>query len=189
MFSLAVAAALVRGDAPDCHCFGQLHSAATTRSTLARDAALTGIAVFVLIAAAGDPGPSPVSWIGGRSSGLAIALGAGALLAAILAFQLWFSLELLRQHGRVLNRLDDLQAQLAGEASASVESPGSVRNLTARTRASRQSSSGPDPIRWTRLGYAARGCVSVLLMVGVLGAVSPTMSCRGPLRPSWVLCS
>lgn len=51
-FSLAIAWNLARGRAPDCHCFGQLHSAPAGPATLSRNAAL--IVLAVVVASGGD---------------------------------------------------------------------------------------------------------------------------------------
>ena len=42
-FSAGVARAMSRGEAPDCHCFGQIHSEPAGRSTLIRNALNWGI--------------------------------------------------------------------------------------------------------------------------------------------------
>lgn len=47
-FSTGIAASLMRGRRPDCHCFGQLHSAPAGPSTLARNAAFIVLAGVVL---------------------------------------------------------------------------------------------------------------------------------------------
>src|SRR3954447_26635518 len=59
LFSVAIAASLVRGRAPDCHCFGQLHSAPAGPLTLARNGALLTLAAFV--ATDGDPVPTAIA--------------------------------------------------------------------------------------------------------------------------------
>jgi hypothetical protein len=54
-FVAAISASLARGRAPDCHCFGQVHSAPPGRGTLLRNtclAALGGVAVAAGPAAA-----------------------------------------------------------------------------------------------------------------------------------------
>jgi uncharacterized membrane protein YphA (DoxX/SURF4 family) len=48
--SLGVSASLSRGEAPDCHCFGQLHSEPAGPRTLARNFALALLAGFVVVA-------------------------------------------------------------------------------------------------------------------------------------------
>ncbi len=50
VFIVAVAASLGRGRQPDCHCFGQIHAGPVSWVTLARNAALAGLALVVLVA-------------------------------------------------------------------------------------------------------------------------------------------
>jgi hypothetical protein len=45
----AIIRLLVRGESPDCHCFGTVHSEPVGRSTLVRSVALAGLAAFVAI--------------------------------------------------------------------------------------------------------------------------------------------
>src|SRR6266571_1692272 len=46
LFIIGIGYNLARGRTPDCHCFGQLHSAPAGWSTLVRNAVLAGIAGF-----------------------------------------------------------------------------------------------------------------------------------------------
>lgn len=88
VFSAGVARAMSRGEAPDCHCFGQIHSEPAGRSTLIRNVVLAAAAVLVVVA---GPGPS-VDGALGRLHGAQIALVATSVLAAVLAVavaQLW----------------------------------------------------------------------------------------------------
>jgi hypothetical protein len=48
--SAGISSSIARGEAPDCHCFGQLHSAPAGPRTLARNFALALLAGFVLVA-------------------------------------------------------------------------------------------------------------------------------------------
>jgi hypothetical protein len=61
---------VLRGEAPDCHCFGQLHSAPAGPKTLARNGALFTLAAFV--AAGGDPAATAVA--GGFAALLLVAV-------------------------------------------------------------------------------------------------------------------
>ena len=61
-FCAAIAAALARGKAPDCHCFGQLHSAPAGWRTLARNVLLLALAGLVVVAGHDDPGAGDLSW-------------------------------------------------------------------------------------------------------------------------------
>jgi hypothetical protein len=49
-FLVVISSALVRGETPDCHCFGQVHSAPVGWRTLARNAGLLAVAGFVAVA-------------------------------------------------------------------------------------------------------------------------------------------
>jgi len=64
IFSAAIALRLARGSAPDCHCFGQLHSAPVSWKTLARNGVLTLLAGAALTAGLAGRTPSAVTWIG-----------------------------------------------------------------------------------------------------------------------------
>lgn len=109
-FSLAVAVNLARGRTPDCHCFGQVHSRPIGAGTLVRNTVLGGMSALVLLGPDGTVG----GWWGelGRDERL-VAVGAGAL-AAVVAVQGWVLLHLLRQQGRLVLRLDALEAMVGG---------------------------------------------------------------------------
>jgi thiol-disulfide isomerase/thioredoxin/uncharacterized membrane protein YphA (DoxX/SURF4 family) len=81
VFIGGVAYAMSQDRAPDCHCFGQLHSEPAGASTLIRNALL--LAPAALIIAAG-PGPSLAGALGGLR-GAQIALVATAVVATVLA--------------------------------------------------------------------------------------------------------
>jgi len=87
-FIAGIANAMRRGRAPDCHCFGQIHSEPAGRSTLARNGVLAALAAFVLVE---GPGPSLVQWISDRTGAelVATALGITAFVFAALSFFLW----------------------------------------------------------------------------------------------------
>jgi hypothetical protein len=47
-FTAGIAAAMARGEAPDCHCFGQVHSAPAGPATLIRNGCLLGLALALV---------------------------------------------------------------------------------------------------------------------------------------------
>jgi hypothetical protein len=114
-FTVAIASALRRGETPDCHCFGQLHSAPAGRLTLARNAVLAALAGFVVLAGWGDGGASPVRWVGELSPAGVVALASGVVLALVVAAGGALFVTLLRQHGRLLLRVEELEAALSHE--------------------------------------------------------------------------
>ncbi|HEV2124033.1 MAG TPA: MauE/DoxX family redox-associated membrane protein, partial [Chloroflexota bacterium] len=58
LFVAGIGVNLARGKHPDCHCFGQLHSAPAGWPTLARNATLAVVAAFILWQGWDDPGLS-----------------------------------------------------------------------------------------------------------------------------------
>jgi peroxiredoxin/uncharacterized membrane protein YphA (DoxX/SURF4 family) len=86
IFTLAIGRALSAGRAPDCHCFGQIHSAPAGKRTLGRNLLLVALAAAVAIDAPGRPidrlivGATPLS-----QSLLGISLILALLLIAWLA--------------------------------------------------------------------------------------------------------
>jgi peroxiredoxin len=114
VFVVGITYNLARGRKPDCHCFGQLHSAPAGWKTLARNGVLAAIAGFVLWAGyEGGAGPSAVAWVGALSTAQQLALLVGVLVLSLLAGQWWFLIHLLRQNGRLLVRLEAVEATLA----------------------------------------------------------------------------
>lgn len=126
-FALAIGAALFRGQEPECHCFGQLHSAVAGWRTLIRNLALMALAAFVVAAGWSDPGASATSWIARLDLTQAVGLPLAVLTSAALGFLGWFSLQLLRQNGRLLARVDALEARV-GVVRTNVDTNGRARS-------------------------------------------------------------
>ncbi len=84
-FTVAISNALVHNRAPDCHCFGQIHSAPAGAGTLARNGFLLLVALFVVWR---GPGPAIDTWVSQRTSAelaLSAAIAALVLAAALIA--------------------------------------------------------------------------------------------------------
>jgi uncharacterized membrane protein YphA (DoxX/SURF4 family)/thiol-disulfide isomerase/thioredoxin len=88
LFVIGIARALSRGQAPDCHCFGQLHSAPAGRGTLTRNAVLAALAAVVVV---NGPGAPLDAWVDARSAPelVAVAIGILAGLLATGCVRLW----------------------------------------------------------------------------------------------------
>ena len=121
LFVVGIGANLAQGRQPDCHCFGQLHSAPAGPMTLARNGALAAVAAFLVWQAKDGAGPSALGWMGGLSAAQLGALILGVVALALLAGQWWFLLHLLRQNGRLLVRVEALEANLGADAAAPSE--------------------------------------------------------------------
>ena len=99
LFMAGIARAMARGEAPDCHCFGQISSSPAGLRTLARNAVLAAPAVFVV---AYGPGTSIDAWVSARSAAELVAFATGFAAVALggLCVRLWLTNKRLR---------DDLQ--------------------------------------------------------------------------------
>ena len=105
-----------KGRAPDCHCFGQIHSEPAGPSTLIRNGLLGAVALFIIIFGTdrwsfshGNAGASLLGWMGDLSTWEIIAtLLFIGLIVAVAAIG-YILVHLLGQNGRVLLRLDALE--------------------------------------------------------------------------------
>lgn len=113
LFSLAIARSLARGAAPDCHCFGQLHSAPAGRATLMRNCCLAALAALALVGSLSAPRESGVAWLVELDAVQGIALAGGVLAVVALSLGAVAFLSLIRSYGRVLVRLDRVETALA----------------------------------------------------------------------------
>jgi uncharacterized membrane protein YphA (DoxX/SURF4 family)/thiol-disulfide isomerase/thioredoxin len=109
MFSIAIAINLARGRRPECQCFGQIHSEPIGPGALIRNAAISGVAILIVVVGANDAGPSAIGWLARLDSSQVLALI--VILLAAVGFWLGtrFALDLLRQHGRLLLRIERLE--------------------------------------------------------------------------------
>jgi uncharacterized membrane protein YphA (DoxX/SURF4 family) len=115
LFVAGISINLARGRKPNCHCFGQLHSAPAGWSTLFRNGALAAIAGFILWEGKEGAGPSAVSWLGDLPTAQLLALIGGLLVLGLLAVEGWFLVHLLRQNGRLLVRIEALEQRVASD--------------------------------------------------------------------------
>jgi peroxiredoxin/uncharacterized membrane protein YphA (DoxX/SURF4 family) len=123
MFVTGIGVNLARGRKPECHCFGQIHSAPAGWKTLARNGALAAVASFVLWEGYDGAGPSALSWIRDLSLAQLGGLLAGLVVLGLLLGQWWFLVHLLRQNGRLLVRLEALEKDLLAAGIGAASSP------------------------------------------------------------------
>lgn len=113
VFSAAIGVNLARGRAPECHCFGQLHSAPAGWRMLARNGLLLAIAAAAVAGGVGHPQLSAVAWVGHLDAAQAIGLASAAAMVVLVGLGGVALLSLVRSYGRVLIRLDRLERALA----------------------------------------------------------------------------
>jgi thiol-disulfide isomerase/thioredoxin len=123
LFVLGISVNLVLGRTPDCHCFGQLHSAPVSCSTLGRNAALACVAGFVVWGARHNPEVSFLGWILNLTPAQQAGLALGIACIALLVVQCAVLVQVLRQQGRLLLRLDAVEARLVSGGLPAMASP------------------------------------------------------------------
>jgi thiol-disulfide isomerase/thioredoxin len=118
LFAAAIVINLAYGRTPDCRCFGKLRSERIGWRTLARNLVLAAAAGFVVWQGTESAGPSAVGWLADVTLWQTAGFVVGAIITAVMAAQSWFLLQLFRQHGRLLLRLDTLERMLGGNLPA-----------------------------------------------------------------------
>src|SRR5258708_34045657 len=111
LFVVGITVNLIRGRTPDCHCFGQLHSAPVGWPTLLRNLILVAIAGFVVGLGRVNAGASAVDWLGALTIVQRIELFIGGVVVVLLVVEGWFLMRGLQQQGRLLLRLEAWEAQ------------------------------------------------------------------------------
>src|SRR5215212_5166172 len=114
VFVAGISYSLSRGRKFDCHCFGQLTTSEIGPPTLIRNAVLAVLAAFVAFSgfANNNPGPGLTAVFRGLSAFEWVMLAIGVILLAALAGVSWLLVHLLGQNGRLLVRLDRIEAAL-----------------------------------------------------------------------------
>jgi hypothetical protein len=125
-----IARALSQGRAPDCHCFGQIHSAPAGWGALARNVVLAAVAVTILWK---GPGPAVGAWLSARSGLelLATTTATAAAALALLALRLWTDNRRLRRELAGAPRERGLPVGVPAPPFALPDAEGQTRTLEA----------------------------------------------------------
>jgi peroxiredoxin len=115
VFTIGIGVNLALGKKPDCNCFGQLHSSPIGASTLVRNGLLAALASFVVFAGWDNPGTSVTDWATGLTGIQVIGLGLTAIVLSLLGTGGWLLVSLWRQQGRLLLRIEALEASQEGK--------------------------------------------------------------------------
>lgn len=114
VFIAGISVNLVRGRRPDCHCFGQLHSSPVGWKTIVRNSALSGLAVLVIWQGRENRAPSYLREFASLST-----LEITSLSILVLSvLWVWSLFHLLQQNGRLLLRLEAVEAKLGLDVPA-----------------------------------------------------------------------
>jgi len=90
VFAAAIAVNLAQGQAPDCNCFGQLHSKPVSWSVFSRNLVLAAIATLIVVQGKMGSGFSAFNWLGDMKAGeiatLVLSIVAVSLLTAAVVY-------------------------------------------------------------------------------------------------------
>jgi len=117
---------LAQGRTPDCHCFGQLHSAPAGWSTLIRNLVLAGVAGLMVGFGRNVPGPALTESLASLTMTQGFGLLAGALMLVLLIGEGWLLLQMMTQQGRLLLRIEALEKRLGLPAQPAAPAAGLV---------------------------------------------------------------
>ncbi len=118
---------LAQGRTPDCHCFGQLHSAPAGWSTLIRNLVLAGVAGLVVgLGRRNVPEPGLTESLASLSMTQGFELLAGAMMLVLLIGEGWLLLQMMTQQGRLLLRIEGLEKRLGVPAQPASPAAGLV---------------------------------------------------------------
>ena len=110
IFSVMVTVSLVRGRAIDCHCFGQVSRGPVSWKTVARNLALGGLSIFIVMERHLAGPITDWRWILSVTDAARVGLVISASLAGLVVLLTVLVFQLMRQNGRILLRLDALES-------------------------------------------------------------------------------
>jgi peroxiredoxin len=117
-FTLVLAVTLLRGQRPECHCFGPFFARPISWLTVVRNGILVAAAAVLVAPGPGAPRLGLVAEAGRLSAAALAGLAVAVVLSGVAVTQGWVILQLLRQQGRMLIRLDALEAAQPGRGGA-----------------------------------------------------------------------
>jgi uncharacterized membrane protein YphA (DoxX/SURF4 family)/peroxiredoxin len=131
IFTTAISYNLWKGRRPDCNCFGQLHSSPIGWSTLVRNGILILLAGFVAWAGPNQQGLNPTALLTNFSIWSLLGVLFGLLVIIAITLQSWFLFNLMRQNGRLIQRLEALEARfgIVSTQASTVSSPSQTLGL------------------------------------------------------------
>jgi thiol-disulfide isomerase/thioredoxin len=106
-FIAGMSRALARGEAPDCHCFGTIHSEPVGRSQIARNVALGAVAVVALVA---GPGPAINGWSSAHGASQGVVAGLAVAVVALVGSAVHFWNENRRLRSEVADAQEAIRA-------------------------------------------------------------------------------
>ena len=109
IFAIGIGVNLSRGQAPDCNCFGQLHSKPVSWSIFARNLLMAAVAALIISQGKQSPGLSAFSWLADLKTGEIASLALSLVAAGLMAVTVVYLRRLLKQQATVLERIEAMK--------------------------------------------------------------------------------
>jgi peroxiredoxin/uncharacterized membrane protein YphA (DoxX/SURF4 family) len=119
-FTAAIGINLLRGRAPDCHCFGQLTAEPIGRGTLVRNLLLMTAAVLLVLSPKLTVSQSAIAWLAELTAGERALVSISIIAAALLATVVRLLVRLLNQNERLLAALAESRVPFEDDAEEPV---------------------------------------------------------------------
>ena len=104
---------LAQGTAPDCHCFGAIHSEPVSKKTLIRNIVFAALALFLILSGKENQGASLFDLMSGaRENFMTIVLGLA--ITGLLAAAIFYLKKISEQQTRILRRMEMLELAALG---------------------------------------------------------------------------
>ena len=130
VFCVGIAINLARGNAPDCHCFGQLHSEPVKWSTFARNILLSAVAGLIVVQGRDNAGLSALNWLDDLQAGELVSLVLSVVSVALVSMAVVYMRRIIRQQSTVLARIDAMKKVIDEDyAEPPVERPDATAPL------------------------------------------------------------
>lgn len=108
-FAIGVGVNVARGHSPQCHCFGQLHSAPVSWFTFFRNLMLAGVAGLVILEGRHSPGLSALAWTAELKTTEAISLVLSVSAVSLLAIAAAYLKRVFDQQAQLLSKVDAMK--------------------------------------------------------------------------------
>ena len=109
IFAVGIGVNLSRGQAPECNCFGQLHSEPVSWSLFTRDLLMAAVAALVVVQGKVNPGLSAFAWMNNLKTVEIVNLLLGSVAVGLLVAAVAYLRRVLTNQATVLERIDAMK--------------------------------------------------------------------------------
>lgn len=113
-FTFGMVVQLAKGNAPDCHCFGQIHSEPVGKASIARNIALLILAAFLVVRGRDQQG---INFLTSNQDVMLLAIGVGVIVLLVIA--VIFLKRIFDQQVQIMRRIELME--LVSREGANVE--------------------------------------------------------------------